>query len=195
MGQVHNQPELLNILPVSVIPGYTSNYWYTAGLPAGPSVLATLAIATGTIYYYPIAVTTQNTFQAMNINVTANVGLTNVAFAIYSSNSSFTQPSGDALKTKVLAVSGTGSKSGSFAANIVLPQGLYWLAIQVDGIATLSSLTVSSVLGLIGSSTPLTTAVNGFSQTFSYSSGTFPTAGSLSAITGASLYAVSIQSV
>jgi hypothetical protein len=116
------------------------------------SASGTIALAANSLRAYPFQVLNAITITELISEVTTLVALSKYRFGLYTDNGSIYP---DALISGSDAVeydsSATGTKS-SGVVNIVVQPGLYWIAYNSNGTASLRSIPVSGILPVMGAS-------------------------------------------
>lgn len=182
------------LLYVQPTPGYISGNRYLLSLfdAVSGSGRTNNAFTNGNIEIQPIVIRRTGTFSGLALNVQTLQAASEVTACLYASNSTWTEPTGSPIanSTVVITTTATGERSASFGTNITLSPGIYWIATQTSTAATCTIRTYStnstfthalgySALTNLGS--PVNFKQVGWSQTNTYSSGSMPTIGTLSA--------------
>lgn len=127
--------------------------------------LTTFAMSASILYAIPILLTSAETGQTNNIEVTVQSAGNNLRMGIYADSDGV--PSSLILDAGTVSLTGTGNKPISISQN--LSAGWYWLACVTNGTPTVRALSQSNALPVLGftSATDTTTHV-GWSVAFTY---------------------------
>lgn len=162
-------------------PGFIAGNWY-APFPGG-EVAAGAAVTANSIRLCPFYLPRPITVSDLGCRITTLAGGGNIQLAIYASNASTGQPTGNPLaSTGSIATDAAGAFSADITgANVLLVPGLYWAAVIADN-ATVVLQMVSggnTFMGWIAGAPTLanvTFAATGatFIRTFGHTFGTWP---------------------
>ncbi len=153
-------------------PGYVAGRYYLGTLMGGGA--GGVAFVANLTYFSPFAVFQNRNFSALAIDVTVSGTANNAQYAVYSNvggvPANLVVDAG--LATGANPLQSTGMKPS--AAACALSAGFYWMAVVLDGTATISALSANQVglISLMGSSVDLVAPDSAITGTLAF--GAFP---------------------
>lgn len=150
-------------MPYKFWPTLAGGRYYNTSIASGS--LATLAVASGTLYAAPIYISEQVTLSLIGIEVTS-FAAGNVRLGIYYDSAG---APGALLQDSGEVGTGTPNAFKSVVTSQVVPVGLWWLAAVFDATPTVRALTTANSLHVLGAASGTDTAVHtGVSVAFAY---------------------------